>query len=206
MIKSIQEKGYTEPLSSSIWSENFSEFPLLVSMYWKLYFSFYIALKNSRNGLFDHHLGTNSKIYYSCFSRICLGLYCCPEAAIRFSNDRFSTYATFFEKLTFFRNVSQHFLGLRNISLTENVAYVLNIWSFNYLKCINFREQLFPRVWKNCILEGLGVNESSGRPIFIVFIKENWSGFCSVVCLRLQVVQIKQADYKISTNNVNNYK
>ena len=32
------------------------------------------------------------------------------------------------------------------------------------------------------------------------------SGFCSVVCLRLQVVQIKQADYKISTNNVNNYK
>ena len=31
-------------------------------------------------------------------------------------------------------------------------------------------------------------------------------GFCSIVCLRFQVVQIKQADYKISTKNVNNYK
>ena len=31
-------------------------------------------------------------------------------------------------------------------------------------------------------------------------------GCCSVVCLRFQVVQIKQVDCKMSTKNVNNYK
>ena len=31
-------------------------------------------------------------------------------------------------------------------------------------------------------------------------------GCCSIVCLRLQVVQIKQVDCKVSTINVNNYK
>ena len=31
-------------------------------------------------------------------------------------------------------------------------------------------------------------------------------GCCSVVCLRFQVVQIKQVDCKTSTKNVNNYK
>ena len=32
-----------------------------------------------------------------------------------------------------------------------------------------------------------------------------WHGSCSIVCLRFQVVQIKQADCKMSTKNVNNY-
>ena len=31
-------------------------------------------------------------------------------------------------------------------------------------------------------------------------------GCCSIVCLRFQVVQIKQVDCKVSTKNVNNYK
>ena len=31
-------------------------------------------------------------------------------------------------------------------------------------------------------------------------------GCCSIVCLRFQVVQIKQVDCKMSTKNVNNYK
>ena len=31
-------------------------------------------------------------------------------------------------------------------------------------------------------------------------------GSCSIVCLRFQVMQIKQVDCKMSTKNVNNYK
>ena len=32
------------------------------------------------------------------------------------------------------------------------------------------------------------------------------SGFCSIVCLRFQVVQIKQVDCKMSTKNLSSYK
>ena len=31
-------------------------------------------------------------------------------------------------------------------------------------------------------------------------------GCCSIVCLRFQIVQIKQVDCKVSAKNVNNYK
>ena len=33
-----------------------------------------------------------------------------------------------------------------------------------------------------------------------------WCSCCSVVCLRFQVVQIKQVDCKMSTKNMNNHK
>ena len=70
--------------------------------------------------------------------------------------------------------------------------------------------------WLHCIV--CGINRTIER---VVNLNVTWLGFvfvlisfvhmpqcgcCSIVCLRFQVVQIKQVDCKISTKNVNNCK
>ena len=72
----------------------------------------------------------------------------------------------------------------------------------------------------------MGVNDCSGRQGFVplpdlmlninILLKRNLPfdfvrsdaqhDCCSIVCLRFQVVETKQVDYKTSTKNVNNYK